>query len=69
MHNTRVLQFAGHAVGTQNYSSAANSQYTSAGGVADFYLQNGTAVVGKHFFISTDSGISSVFTRENATVR
>lgn len=56
-----------HAVGTQNYTSGATSDYGPAGAVADFYLQNGTAIVGKHFFISNGAGgLSPVFTKTDA---
>jgi hypothetical protein len=59
---------AGHAVGTQNYSSSGTSDYVTGGAVADFYLQTGTAIVGKHFFISNGNGISPVFTKTDAQV-
>lgn len=62
--------FAGRGVGTQNYSSAANSQYAAAGAVADMFLQNGTSPVGKHFFVKNgDGSISPAFTRVDAQVR
>lgn len=56
-----------HAVGTNNYSSSATSQYESAGSVADLFLENGTKV-GKHFFITnSDGSISPAFTRISPT--
>ena len=55
-------------VGTQNFSSGANSQYVPAGAVAKMTLQTASGVVGGHFFITNSSGgISPVFTRVDAT--
>ena len=59
---------AGHAVGTQNYTASSTSEYVAGGAVADFYLQNGTAIVGKHFFISNGNALSPVFTKTDAQV-
>ena len=60
---------AGHAVGTHNYSSASNSQYVANGAVANFFLQNGTNVVGKLFFVkNADGSLTPTFTRNDAQV-
>ena len=56
-------------MGTQNYTSTASSTYKLLGAMADFFLQNGTTVVGQHFFLSNGAGgFNPVFTKTDASV-
>ena len=66
---TRHWFAAGHSVGTQNYTSTASSTYKLLGAMANFFLQNGTTVVGQHFFLPNGAGgFNPVFTKIDASV-
>ena len=64
----KSLAHAGHAVGTQNYTAGGSGQYAPGGAVADLFLQNGTNIVGEHYFTGSGSSLTPVFTKTDAQV-